>query len=70
MFHDDPGCMSADERLGEVAALLLLARGRYHSQNARLDGFGQVLPGGDNLGQVGRHFGRRRGVLAGALKRR
>jgi len=50
--------------------LLLLARGRYHSQDTCLDGFGQVLPGGDDLGQIWGHFGSVFGVFAGALKRR
>jgi len=40
--------------------LLLLARGRYHSQDTCPNGFGQVAPCGDDLGQVVRHFGRAR----------
>jgi len=29
----------------------------HHSQYTSLDGFGQVLPGGGELGQIRRHFG-------------
>jgi len=45
-------------------------RGRHHSRNTRFDGYGQVLPRGDDRGQVGRQFGRLKGFLAGALKGR
>ena len=43
-------------------------RGCYHRVDARLDGFGQVLPGGGELGQIRRHFGCIYGFFAGALQ--
>lgn len=63
VLYKAPLCAAAEKRGN---ASLLIGCGCGHNDDAGPDGFGQVLPRGGELDQVGRHFGNRksRGFVA------